>query len=241
MAEIIRKGIVPSIVAHVAVFAAICVYGWVSLRPDRRKPVEIITDFTVAVPPPAEENEPAEEEAAPQEPPKDDAVAVPEKKPPKRIEISRKKVTRKDDRPKTAVVRQPKTTVNPRPADKFAQKSELTPEEIRKLLDMGAKPSDRTSVPDSENQRCAILIRDQIYAAWVRPDSDAVTGRAPVVAITLGTGGVVRNVSLKSSSGNPVLDASVLSAVRAVGRFKHLSESFISANRNVTVNFDLKG
>ncbi len=242
MPETLRRGIIPSIVIHAIVFVAICVFGWVSLRPDKPKPIEILTDFTVAVPPPAEDKEQAKEETARPEPPKKDDIAVPEKKKPKRIEISKKKVTKTADKPRTTVKPPPvKSTVKTPPANKFTTKSPLTPEEMKKLLDMGAKPSDRTSIPDSENQRCAILIRDQIYAAWVRPDSEAVTGRAPVVSITLGPGGVVQNVTLKSSSGNSTLDASVLSAVRAVGKFKYLSESFISANRNVTVNFDLRG
>lgn len=240
MGDEIRKGIVPSMIVHAVAFVAICVFGWISLRPSKPTPIEILTDFTVAVPPPAEE-EPAKEEAVQPEPPKKDDITIPEKKPPKKIEISKKKITKKEDKPKTTVKPPPKTTVKPPPTSKFDSKSKLTPEEIQKLLNMGAKPSDHTSIPESESQRCAILIRDQIYAAWVRPDSEAVTGRSPVVTISLGPGGVVQNVTLKSSSGNPVLDASVLSAVRAVGKFKYLSESYIRANKNVTVAFELKG
>jgi TonB family protein len=115
----------------------------------------------------------------------------------------------------------------------------LTPEEIRKLLDMGATVSDHTSIPADELHRCYALIQRQLYAAWVRPAAVG-GGREPVVSISIRPGGFVQSASLKTPSGNPELDRSALEAAQSVKRFTGLSEDFIRENPTFTVAFKLE-
>ena len=116
----------------------------------------------------------------------------------------------------------------------------LSEEELSRRLAAGAKIGTATTPDPGDSARCQIAIRDQLYAAWIRPDASHLTGRAPEVEIRLGPGGEVRGVSLSKSSGSAVLDESVLSAARAVRRFRHLSETFVRANPSVTVSFRLE-
>ena len=77
-------------------------------------------------------------------------------------------------------------------------------------------------------------------ASWIRPDAASITGNDPEISISIGSGGVVRSVSLSKSSGNAVFDQSVLSAARAVRKFEGLSEEFIRAKPTFTVEFNLR-
>lgn len=267
MTEEIRRGIIPSIVIHAAVVAVIFALVGFSLRSSNRKTSEIETDVSG---PAAAENKPAAAEPATPQPkesapavkaeqkkaepaqPAPSKTEVPTAKPKKaEITISQKKVVKEPDAPKKAVEQKPVAAPQPqprnndsKPTDSFASKTPISREEIirRQMMNSGAAavPNENPPVSSDETNRCLAQIRKQIHDAWVRPDSEAITGTAPVVAITLGPGGVVQGAELRNSSGNRELDDSVRSAVLAVAKFEHLSEAFIRANKTVTVNFELK-
>lgn len=246
-----------SAIVHVVLLILIVAASYVTFKPPEKKSVDILTDFTVAVPPAEEEKKDGEalppepekppEPPAPEEKKDEEPLPVPEKPKPKPkpkkapIQVSRKIVTKKPETTRQ-IVKSPSSIKNPdikRSID--AKGPKLTDDEIRKLLAQGARPAETTSIPATETERCLTLIRDQLYSAWVRPDASNIAPRAPVIEISIGPGGVVRQVRLKSSSGNPVLDQSALSAARAIPSFRNLTERFIRANPTVTVNFQLKG
>lgn len=237
---------------HVMLLTTIVLVSVSTFRKPEQKEIDILTDFTVAVPPMKEENKPEENPAKNEQPkveeePKPDPDLLPvEKKPPKKreIQISKKIVERKPEKRERVIVKAPETSkIKNREIKRSidVKGPKLTDDEIRKLMEKGARPAETTSIPATENERCLVLIRDQLYNAWIRPDTSAIGQRAPVIEISIGAGGVVRNVRLQTSSGNPVLDQSVLSAARAVRSFRHLTDRFIRANPTVTVNFELKG
>lgn len=247
----LKRRLLYSGIFHLALLAAIVAASVATFRKPEQKEIDILTDFTVAVPPAEEERQlkavPEEKEQPKAEEEKPDPDLLPaEKKPPKKreIQISKKIVERRPENRKREIVKPPETS---KIKDRGIKRSidvngpKLTDEEIRKLMAMGARPAETTSIPATENERCLVLIRDQLYQAWIRPDSSAIGQRSPVIEISIGTGGVVRSVRLQTSSGNPVLDQSVLSAARAVRVFRHLTDRFVRANPTVTVNFELKG
>jgi TonB family protein len=61
------------------------------------------------------------------------------------------------------------------------------------------------------------------------------------VDIELGLNGAVLDSRLASSSGNSVMDESVLRAVKAVRRIPGLSAEFIRQHRRMPVVFELTG
>lgn len=251
-----------SVALHVLLVVLIAVAGCVSFRKPKRSPLDELTEFTVAIPPDDPEPEPERPEEPPKPEPEPEPDPVPEPEPapvrdpipvpvttkpkPTRppIDTSKAKLVHKTVPTTTRRIvpapstRPPPKTVNVRTRPTFSG-PRLTPEEIRKLLDMGATVSDHTSIPASEIQRCYVLIRQQLYAAWVRPAAMG-GGREPVVSISIGPGGVVRSASLKTPSGNPELDRSAVEAANAVKRFTGLSEDFVRENPTFTVAFKLE-
>ncbi len=115
----------------------------------------------------------------------------------------------------------------------------LTPEEIAKLLNMGATVSDHTSIP-GENERCLLSIKQALYAAWIRPSSEYKTGRSAEIEITLGSSGAVLKHRLVKSSGNAVLDQSAMDAAAATSMFSHLTPGFLREYPKVTIEFELQ-
>ncbi len=116
---------------------------------------------------------------------------------------------------------------------------QLSPQEIARLLNLGATVSDHTSIP-SENERCLRSIKETLYAAWVRPSSEYKTGRSAEIEITLGASGAVLRHRLVKSSGNPVLDNSVLAAAAATPMFSHLTSGFLREYSTVKIDFELQ-
>ena len=116
----------------------------------------------------------------------------------------------------------------------------LTPKEIEKLLAMGAKASDHTSIP-GDNEICLLAIKNALYAAWVMPPAEDNTGRPAEIEIRLGSTGAVLSYRLISSSGNRNFDDSALAAAAAVPSFSNLSPEFLRAYNNiVTIEFQLE-
>ncbi|MBQ2282228.1 MAG: TonB family protein [Kiritimatiellae bacterium] len=192
----------------------------VSSSQDNEEPVEDL----VNEPEPAPEPEP---EVAP------DPDPVPQ--PPKQDKPKRKPIKISD---KVVQINQPKVTKN-KPS-KVTKKNDLTPEEIEKLLKMGAKPSDHTSVP-GERERCLAIVYNKLYDAWRRPSlSPTEVAKPAELTIWLGDSGVIKKYKLTRSSGNRELDASVESAAKAVRRIPGLTSDFIKEYKTITINFVLE-
>lgn len=251
-----KRSLVFSVSVHVVFVLAIVAAGLFSARRPKHEKQDDWVEFTVAVPPQPEvadvpEPEPEKAPEPPKAPdpepppPPKEPDALPPEKPPKPKFEKGKIVHREAPKPERRIVEKPKKEPPPKIAPLPRQKVEvkgpkLTDEEIRKLLDKGARPSDHTSIPDSENSRCNALIANAIKRAWICPDSSAITGRDPKIEFTLGLGGAIGNVRLVSSSGNAELDQSVLNAAKAVRSVSGLTPDFIRANPRVTMTFTLE-
>jgi protein TonB len=187
----------------------------------RRKPKKVIPiEFTVEVPgEPAPEPAPAvEPEPVPAPPPPDPApVKKPpvKKKPRKKIETSQKRIRR------------------PTGSDR---KPTLSPEEIEKLLAQGARPSDRTRIPDADARGFA-RVRSAFYEVWVQPSRAEVGGDTVEAIIVLAEGGRVISGRLSRPSGNAVLDNSVRRALNAVKRVTGLPSGFEKRHREISIAF----
>lgn len=182
----------------------------------------------------------------------DDLVAPPEVVPieeePAPIPVQPKADEPKPDKPKRKPIKisdkvvhinKPKVREE-RPAPTSTKENKLTDEEIKKLLDMGAKPSDHTSVP-GERERCFSIIKNKLYSAWRRPSlSPTDVASAAELTIWLGDKGVIKKYKLSRSSGNHEMDASVESAAKAVRRIPELTPSFIRDYKTITINFVLE-
>jgi outer membrane biosynthesis protein TonB len=202
---------------HVAVVIVLCFTAFrrcvVRREPERTVPVEFLVEV-----PPAPEAEAAPVAEPPPTPPPERAPAPRERK---KIEISRKRVTR--------------TTGRSTPA------KPLSEEEIRKLLAQGARPADRTVVPPDEASRSLALIRQAFEAAWHPPGAEGIDVSEVSVRIRFTADGTVVQRDLVAPSGNEVLDASVRQALAAIRQVKGLSTAFLEDRGHVvTIAFEVK-
>ena len=263
-----KKGFEISITAHVCVlfllFAASILSSLPFFRRKEKPPLPPI-EFTIEIPDSmVEQANPEEEKPAPKPPepvkdledipnpiPDKPEIKEPEKpKPPKIIkkpvEISKRiieKPIKKEIIKQNKIIVKPKEIIKKLPPNVKTVKNpgvKLTPKEIEKLLAMGAKASDHTSIP-GDNEICLLAIKNALYAAWVMPPAEDNTGRPAEIEIRLGSTGAVLSYRLISSSGNRNFDDSALAAAAAVPSFSNLSPEFLRAYNNiVTIEFQLE-
>ena len=199
-------------VVHVAVVGLFILGSLASLLVPRRRPAAIPVEFLVAAP-----AEPAPRAVTP--PP---ARATPAPAEPRPTRTPIRKSTQRAVR---------KVGADAEPV--------LTREEIRRLFDDGAQPSDRTVIP-AEEQRCFGVIRRVLYGAW-QPPSPAEAGDAVAeVSLRLLPGGGIGGWRIVKPSGNAVLDASVEAALRLVRTIPNLSVEFVRSHRDVTISFQVE-
>jgi outer membrane biosynthesis protein TonB len=148
--------------------------------------------------------------------------AEPPKPPKKTIEVSRKKVTR------------------PAGSTRAKPEKRLSPAEIERLLAMGARPSNRTVIPESDELRCFAVIHDRFYEAWAQPSREEAGSRPAVATIRLLADGTVADRRLTSPSGNAIMDDSVREALNGVRAVRELSPEFLRKYREVKITFELK-
>lgn len=186
---------------------------------------------------------PKDEEAIPEikDKPKDTVKSDKEPKKTKTIEISHKIVRRTLNLPEATSKR--KTT--------------LTPDEIRQLLIHGATPGKRATFSDADMRRLAnsdlrfgrgvemsrdLLNFDQIkqilLGAWQQPGSVDINGLMTTVQISLRADGRLVSSSIVKASGNPLMDQSVMQAVRSVVRIPGVPAEFLSAHPNIEIVFE---
>ncbi|MDY5955416.1 MAG: TonB C-terminal domain-containing protein [Kiritimatiellia bacterium] len=112
----------------------------------------------------------------------------------------------------------------------------LSEDEIRRLLNAGARPGSRNQVAPNEVSRCLALIKDAFYRAWKQPTSCPNTAR---LQIAFNRRGEVTSYRLTGRSGSVECDNSILRAAAEVPRVAGLSESFLSKYGVVTIEFRL--
>lgn len=126
------------------------------------------------------------------------------------------------------------------PPIKLARQPMLSAEEIARLLAAGAKVGEENVIPQSEVQRCFLLVKQALYSAWTRPSRNDSGPRPAQIEMTFGPGGVVRDVRLAQSSGSALHDRSAVAAGKAVGRVNGLSARFLQEYAHVTIDFELE-
>lgn len=111
---------------------------------------------------------------------------------------------------------------------KAATQKALSKEEIAKFLAAGAKSGNRNQIPSNEASRCYGVIAARFREACTDYGLESSpTGKSPVLTLRLGSGGAVRSVTLKTSSGDRTFDGQVLQAARTVRSVSGLSAAFL--------------
>ena len=211
---------------HVVIVLGLALISGCRMLFKPKPPLSIPIEFTVEVPAaPADAPDPVPA-PVPVPPPVSDAIALPQppktppkappKTPPRRkIETSQRRVTRHGE---------------------TERQTKLSPEEIERLLAEGARPSDRTRIPDADARGFA-RVRAAFYDVWVQPSRAEVGGLTAEAAIVFGTGGRVISGRLSRPSGNAVLDNSVRRALNAVRQVTGLPSGFVERHKEMSVAF----
>ncbi len=184
---------------------------------------EPVPEVVTLKPPPKPKPSPPKEVKPPVAKPKP-AEAKPVAKTKTKIEVSRKRV--KNPYGSSTSTRKPVKA--------------LSAAEIRKRLAAGARIGDHTSDVDDDYLYLEI-VRRTFYQAWIQPSSIPIDGLSAKVDIELSSNGGVLSARLTRSSGNAVMDESVMRAVKAVHRIPNLSPEFIRRRPRLPVVFELTG
>lgn len=210
-----RTSFIVSLLLHLGVVLLLAFTALVQSCRYKAKPVEMI-EFTVVVDSAAQ----GVEAPPPPEPPKPAPPKPEQPKPPPRKPIERgKRVVR--DGPQT-------------PA-----RQQLSEAEIKRRLAQGARIGEKDSLPPSEQARFFAVIRNELYAAWDQPPLSQAGQRPAKVEFSLDGAGRISDIKIVISSGSPLFDASVLEAVRRVGRINGLSATFLRNFPRLDVDFKL--
>ncbi|MEI6218048.1 MAG: TonB family protein [bacterium] len=147
-------------------------------------------------------------------------------------------------------VRPPKTvkSVKKSSTDRRKKSAPVSAAAIARILNsgVGSKPgSSRISVrglgagvADADSMFFSI-VKQAFYDTWDQPAYVDVGGAATTVAIQLSGNGVVSRATLAKSSGNPVMDASVMQAAQSVRRIDGLPADFVSRHPDIQIVFSV--
>lgn len=220
-----RRYLLASTATHIGIVLLLIVTSLILTFRQKRKPYEIMTFIDVEAALSAPALQPVESIQVPEppalEPPKDIPEATKKKK--AEIKKSEKRIKRTE------------TPAKPPPPN-------LTPEEIKKLLASGIKTSP-TAQPmgTAEFDWYMALVRQTMYDAWAQPSELAGRGLMTVVSIRVSRDGAVSGREMVKSSGNSVMDESVMRAVRSVSRLKSLPAQYAGPYKDITIEFELTG
>lgn len=139
-------------------------------------------------------------------------------------------------------------------------KGKLTADEVRKLLERGAKIGPRSSLSEADMRRLlnsdsrfgsgsAVtqefivldMVRQAMYRAWNQPTDIGIAGLTTRVELTFNPDGTIVGSRILGSSGNKTMDASVMRAVESVRRVHNLPAGYLSTHRRIPVSFELTG
>jgi TonB family protein len=244
MDEQFRTYLKRSAIGHgIALLLIIGVPALVNWRIHRRN-VESITfvDFTVALPgdtsvaPVKEFEEPKAPEKAP---PKN---RMTEPSPDKTEKAPSKDAITEPSLEKTGHKIQKSTKKIKRPQGGTVQKSNLSAEEIRRLLAAGARISDHTSIPMGDLWEAGYYnhVHEMMYRVWNQPTSlSASAGLSAEVLIRVQRDGTITRREMARSSGNSLMDDSVMKAVQSVSKLKPLPSQFEGSSKDIRILFEL--
>lgn len=192
----------------------------------KRKEIVAFVDFTVALPEPPPSVKPVRD-IKPPEPPK------PKEEPPKAV------IPEKPAPPKPKIERSTNRVVRTPPKP---DQPPLKPEEIKRLLAAGARISDRTSIPADIEAGAWYYstVRQIMYDAWAQPGASVPAGTTAEVELRVLRDGTVTRRTMTRSSGNSVMDRSVMQAVESVSKLPQLPASWSGPHRDITVEFVLE-
>ena len=209
-----RAGLRVSLVLHGIALVLMLVLPWIFRACERRRPNEklMFVEFTVSVPPPPAPEAPSPEPPKPE--PKDD-IPVPDQ------------VAKKPEPEKPKDIRQTNRIVRkdfppaPKPKDK-----PLSEAEIARLLKMGARIGDTTSIPDAGQLALGAYynhVHERMYAVWQQPAQlKSLPGLSAEVRITVAPDGRISDRAKIRGSGNELMDDSVMKAVNSVKALRAL-------------------
>ena len=215
--EFQRRSLRISLILHGAVLALMLVLPWLLKACAANKPNEklMFVEFTVSLPPP-----PAPETPAPEPsplPPPSEEIQVPVQKPAPKPPPPKPK---QDIRQTNRVVRR-----GPPPKDQ-----PLSAAEIERLLKLGAKISDTTSIPDDSQLALGAYynhVHERMYAVWQQPSQlKDLPGLRTEVSITVAPDGRITRRIKTRGSGNPLLDDSVMAAVNSIKALRALPAGY---------------
>lgn len=228
-----RKSLKLSLALHGSAVALMVALPWVFRACARNKPNEKLTfvEFTVSIPPPPAPDVPENPAPEPPKPDSKDDVPIPDKK----LEPKPPKPPKKDIRQTNVVTR--KDFKAPPPKDKPPSEAE-----IARLLKMGAKIGDRTSIPpDDQLARAAYHnhVRDRMYTAWQQPPQlKSLPGLSADMLITVAPDGRITARVKTRGSGNELMDDSVMKAVTSVKALRALPAIYRSPI-DIEIRFEL--
>ncbi|MDD4871964.1 MAG: TonB C-terminal domain-containing protein [Kiritimatiellae bacterium] len=202
--------------------------GWTGLfhrTPDLIVPVEFVVEVPGEVVPHSKAPllEPKQEESKGPDESNLDSLNIEPVKKKKNIERSTKKITR----------------IPGAAGGGGAKKTNLTPEEIKRFLDMGAKASDHTSIPGDEEVRCFEIVRRTMYEAWNQPGTEDAGNAVAEITIGLSRDGGILWRKMSKKSGNAIFDESVMHGVNSVEFVEHLTPAFLDKHREIRITFKL--
>jgi TonB family protein len=251
MSNLFKRKLKFSTLVHLCALLALMVGSMVSSCTLLRKPKDDITviDLTVALPmAPEEEASPAPEPKAP-EPPAAPPPTPPVKAPEPSKSIPDKSLDKPESKPAPTPAK--KNTVE-RSTNRVVRKSSdipysktppkgpvLSPDQIKKLLAAGARISDTTSVPDNWQETGYYQkIGDRIQRVWASQSDSVPPGYSGQVVIRVQRNGSIAGSSIKQSSGNSAVDASLMKAVRTITKVDPLPSSISGSPAEIVVYFD---
>lgn len=216
MRDLQRRSLKISLALHGTVlFLFVAIPALLRACERRRPPPKLMfVEFTVSVPPP-----PAPEAPTPPPPPPKEEIPIPEKKPPPKPP--------EPPKPPPKDIRQTNRVVRPAPPPKDKP---LTEKEIAELLKRGARIGDTTQIPPASQMALAAYynhVRERMYAAWQQPAQLAsLPGLSTDVRITVAPNGSILSRVKTRSSGNALMDDSVMKAVQSVKALRALPAGY---------------
>ena len=230
--EFQRRSLKLSLALHGTALVLMLTVPWVLRACERHRPNEklMFVDFTVSVPPPPAPETPEPPKPEPPKPEPKDDIAVPDKKPEAK--------PKPPEPPKS--IKQTNRVVRknaPIPKDK-----PLSAAEIERLLKMGARIGDTTSIPsDSQIALGAYYnhVRERMYAVWQQPSQlSSLPGLSADVRISVAPDGIISSRTMTRSSGNGLMDDSVMKAVNSVKALRQLPAGY-KRPVDITITFEL--
>ena len=257
--------VVASVVLHVAIFGLLAfLTGVSSCRSKKEEDVQLM-DITVVLhenldkppddlkpvdkpkppDPPKPKTQPPKPPKPPDPPKQDPKVDAVEKvvekpkKPEKKPFKKGPRVENKTPPQQPAPPKQPEFKKGPRVTGNGPRtEKKLSPEEIKRLLAMGARAGTKNQVPDNELSLCYSLIKRKFYDVWDQPAWSPNLKRA-VLNVQFGSGGRVTGYKLVESSGDPQVDNSIRAAAARVQTVPGLTADFLRTHSIVPIAFEV--